>query len=174
MSEKRKKSWKEIDQQRDKSAHRREERKPSSSGRRGGDPSRSHRANLDKLFDSGQISELVKQRDAQTGVQADAAGPSRRKLEARILEAADRESKVAAIDAYLAAFSLPRDFDTVAHVLDHPDDEIVEQTLEHLEAMLEQDKPRRPRTLVAKLKGVAELNEWGRLRKKAQALLDKL
>jgi hypothetical protein len=173
MSESRKKSWKEIDQQRDRSAHRREQ--PGAAGRkRGGDPSRGHRAALDQLFDSGQISELVRQRDEQTGVQADAAGPSRRKLSEQIQQAPDRDAKIAAIDAYLAAFSLPRDYDTLAHLLDHPDDEIVEQTLERLAEQLAEQKPRRPRTLVAQLRSVAELNEWGRLRKKAQALLDQL
>lgn len=91
-----------------------------------------------------------------------------------MLDAPDKKAKLAAIDAYLAAFPSVRDFEVLAHVLDHPDDEVVEDALAQIEALLEQEAPRRPRTLIAQLKTVAELNEWGRLRKRAKALLEKL
>ncbi len=174
MSEKRKKSWKEIDRQRDRSQHRRDEPQSGGRGRRGGDPSRSHRAALDQLFSSGKISELVKQRDEETGVTPDQAGPTRRELGERVQSAPDKESKIAAIEAYLEAFPRVKDFEVLAHVLDHPDDEVVEDALEQIAALLEEETPRRPRTLIAQLKNVAELNEWGRLRKRAKAILETL
>jgi hypothetical protein len=170
----RKKSWREIDRQKDRSAHRKEEPKPGPGRRRGGDPSRSHRAALDHLFDSGKIGELVQQRDAATGVSPDEAGPSRRKLSQQIEEAATRDAKIAAIDRYLETFSLPKDFDTLAQMLDHPDPDVVTSVLEQVEILLEDEKPRRPRTLIAQLKSVAELSEWGKLRKRATALLARL
>lgn len=173
MSEKRKKSWKEIDRQRDRSDHRRDDR-PSGHASRGGDGSRSHRSALDKLFSSGKIADLVKKRDQETGVEAEPAGPSRRNLGQAIVEAPDRDAKIQAIDTYLDAFSMPRDAEVLAQLLDHPDDEIVEHALDQVEALLGEGPIRRARTLVAQLKIVAELNEWGRLRRRAQALLEQI
>jgi len=174
MSEKRKKSWKEIDRQRDRSQHRRDDRPSGRSSRRGVDASRSHRSALDQLFSSGKIGELVRKRDEETGVDASSRGPSRQRLSRAIIEAPDREARTQAIDAYLAAFSMPRDLEVLAHVLDHPDDEVVEHALDQVEALLKDGPARRARTLVAQLKSVAELSEWGRLRRRAQALLDRL
>jgi hypothetical protein len=174
MREKRKKSWKEIDRQRDRSQHRRDER-PGAGRPRGGDASRSRRSALDQLFSSGKIADLVKQRDQETGVEASASGPSRRQLGQAILEATDRNAKLRAIDAYLEAFSMPRDLEVLAHVLDHPDDEVVEQALDQIATCLAEDgPPRRARTLRAQLKIVADLSEWGKLRRRAEALLDQL
>ena len=69
---------------------------------------------------------------------------------------------------------MPRDFELLAHFLEHDDPDVVEETLSRIGALLEDEKPRRARTLVAKLKAVAELSEWGKLRKAATALLEKL
>ena len=78
---KRKRSWREIDRKKDRSAHRQDEPAPGKRPKRGAaSASRSHRSTLDQLFDSGKIGELVQQRDAETGTRATSTGPSRRKL----------------------------------------------------------------------------------------------
>jgi hypothetical protein len=172
---KRKRSWREIDRNKDRSAHRAEPAAPHRGPRSPVAASRSHRSALDHLFSSGKVGELVKQRDQQTGVAAeDPDGPSRRSLTARIEQAADREAKIAALDAYLARFSLPADFDLLCHVLDHPDPDVVGEALDRIEALLETEPPRRARTLIAQLKILQDLSEWGKLRRRAAALLEKL
>jgi hypothetical protein len=172
---KRKRSWREIDRNKDRSAHRQE----SPGGTRGpkgqAAASRSHRSALDRLFYSGKVGELVKQRDQETGVTAeDPDGPSRRSLIQQIEQATDKDAKFAAIDKYLERFSLPADFDVLSHMLDHPDPDVVGNALDRIEALVETDKPRRARTLIAQLKTLQDLSEWGKLRRRAGALLEKL
>jgi hypothetical protein len=171
-----KRTWREIDRNKDRSDHRSE---PGSGQKRGpkgqAAASRSHRSALDQLFNSGKVGDLVKKRDLETGVTADDPdAPSRRKLTEQINQAPDRETKVAAMDAYLEKFSLPADFDVLSQLLDHPDPDVVGETLDKIEAMLKLEKPRRARTLIAQLKTLQDLSEWGKLRRRAAALLDKL
>lgn len=174
MSEKRKKSWKEIDAQRDRSQHRQGEPKPGGGGKPGRDPSKSHRAALDQLFASGAVAELVKKRDAETGVEAEPEGPSRKALAEAITAAPDPKARQQALEAYLAAFGLPRDFEVLALLLDHTDPDVVGEALGRIDALLAEEQPKRPRTLIAQLKSVAELSEWGKLRRQAKAILEKL
>ncbi len=173
---KRKRSWRDIDRNKDKSAHRSESGAGRPRGPKGqAAASRSHRSALDRLFNSGKVGELVKKRDEEMGVAAsDPDGPSRRSLTEKIEQATDKDAKIAAVDKYLEQFSLPPDFDFLAHVLDHPDPDIVGDALDRIEGLLETDKPRRARTLVAQLKTLQDLSEWGKLRRRAGALLEKL
>jgi len=173
---KRKRSWRDIDRNKDRSDHRQESGSGRPRGAKGqAAASRSHRSALDQLFNSGKVGDLVKKRDLETGVAADDPDePSRRKLTEKINQAPDRDSKVAAIDAYLERFSLPADFDVLSQILDHPDPDVVGDALDKIEALLEIDKPRRARTLIAQLKTLQDLSEWGKLRRRAAALLDKL
>ncbi|MDY0004869.1 MAG: hypothetical protein RBU30_26460 [Polyangia bacterium] len=174
MSEKRKKSWKEIDAQRDRSQHRRPEPPQGGPGPRGRDPSRSYRTALDELFSSGAVGKLVEKRDEETGVKVETDAPRRKELAAVIEAASGPDQRQAAIDAYRAAFGLPRDFETLAYFLEQADPDRVEEAMARIGELLDSEKPKRGRTLVAKLKAVAELSEWGRLRRGAQALLDRL
>lgn len=173
---KRKRSWREIDRNKDRSDHRREPGTGHPRGPKGqAAASRSHRSALDRLFNSGKVGELVKKRDLDTGVAAeDPDGSSRRSLTEQIEQATDKDSKIAAIDAYLEQFSLPADFDVLSHLLDHPDPDVVGEALDKIEALLDLEKPRRARTLIAQLKTLQDLSEWGKLRRRASALLDKL
>jgi len=127
------------------------------------------------LFNSGKVGDLVKKRDLDTGVaETDPDGPSRRKLTEKIEQAPDKDTKVAAIDAYLERFSLPPDFDALSHFLDHPDPDVVGEAMDKIEALLELEKPRRARSLIARLKTLADLSDWGKVRRRAAALLEKL
>ncbi len=173
---KRKRSWREIDRNKDRSDHRPESGAGHKRGpREKASASRSHRSALDQLFNSGKVGDLVKKRDLETGITADDPdAPSRRKLTEKISQAPDKDSKVAAIDAYLEKYALPADFDVLSLLLDHPDPDVVGNTLDKIEALLEIDKPRRARTLIAQLKTLQDLSEWGKLRRRATALLDKL
>lgn len=173
---KRKRSWREIDRKKDGSSHRSESPPGQPRGPKGkAAASRSHRNALDRLFTSGKVGELVKKRDAETGVEAtDPDGPSRRALAEKIEQATDKDTKIAAVDQYLERFSLPPDFDLLSHVLDHPDPDVVGDALDRIEGLLQTEKPRRARTLIAQLKTLADLSEWGKLRRRATAILELL
>jgi hypothetical protein len=169
-----KRSWREIDRNKDRSDHRQSDG-PKRGPKGQAAASRSHRTALDRLFNSGKVGDLVKKRDLDTGVAAeDLDGPSRRKLTEKIEQATDKDAKIAAIDAYLEQFSLPPDFDVLSQMLDHPDPDVVGEAMDKIESLLESQKPRRARTLIARLKTLQDLSEWGKLRRRASALLEKL
>jgi hypothetical protein len=176
------KSWRDIDRGRDQSQHRREERPAAGAGRPrrgGGDAqSHSHKALLDKLFTSGAISEYVKQRNAQTALpgdaEADASGPSRRALGQAVLDAPGRPERIAALDAFHAAFGVPADYELLTAFLQHPDREVQEETLAAIEKRLAVEKPKHGRTLVAELRSLADLGDWPDLRARAEALVRRL
>lgn len=178
MSEKRKKSWREIDRQKDRSAHRREE--PAAGGRPRRSPvsqSRSHRAALDRLFDSGDIGEIVRKKEASQAA-ADATesaqGPSRRQLQQAIEKATDRDERISAMDAYLRAYSLVGDFALLGLMLEHPDPDVVHQAMDLLEELLKREKPRRAGVLRAALRQIEDLGEVAALRRRATELLERL
>jgi hypothetical protein len=175
-----KRSWREIDQMRDRSAQRREAPAARGGGGQGSAVrSQSHRALLDRLFTSGAIGEYVKQRNEQTAVpgeaEADAPGrPSRRALGQAVLGASTRPERLTAIDAYLDVYGYPSEYELLTFFLQHPDREVQERTLATLEARLALEKPKHGRTLVAELRNLAELGDWPELRDRAEALIRKL
>jgi hypothetical protein len=174
MSEKRKKSWREIDRKKDRSAHRQEEPAAGRGRRRSpAGQSRSHRAALDRLFDSGGIGDLVRKQDEQTGRAPDgeSKGPSRRQLQQAIEKATQRDERIRAMDAYLAAYSLVGDFELLGLMLEHPDTDVVQQAMDLLEELLQREKPRRPGGLRAQLRNIEELGEVATLRRRAEHLL---
>ncbi len=171
----RRRSWREIDRARDSGKGRASGPGASRPSRGRAAASRSHRNALDRLFESGKVGELVKRRDEETGLlTSSSASPSRRALTEKIERAPDRAAKVAALDAYLERFSPPADFDLLTHLLDHPDPDVVGDALDRMEELLVTDKPRRTRTLVARLKTLRDLSEWGRLRRRAEELLEQI
>ena len=173
---KRTRSWREIDRKKDRSDHRQEQ--PTGGGphgpKGGAARSRSHRSALDQLFNSGKIADLIKKKDAETGVEAKAAGPSRQQLTKALEKATSRDEKVKAIDTYLEAYALPPDYDILTHVLEHSDKDVVADALSKIEDLLEIEKPRRARSLTAQLRNISELSEYGSLRKHAGRVLEKL
>jgi hypothetical protein len=143
------KSWREIDKAKDRSAHRKEER-PAFEGKRGGVRSqKTYRAALDRLFESGKISELV---GKETSADGAPAGGSRIRMLARIEKAVDRETICKEVDAYLQEHDLPDDIDILGKVLEHRDPALQRQAMERIDRLLEQGKPKRQRAMVAQLK----------------------
>lgn len=162
-SEKRKKSWKEIDQQRDRSQHRREPRPDHPPGTRPGRSSARYRAALEKAFNTGSMGKVAERlsaampdapRSSEDGKEPSA--PARQKLIHQVTSAAHTKEAVEALNELMKHFDLPDDFDVLTRALEHPDEDVTVRVMHKLEAMLKTQKPRRPRTLVARLRLLEE------------------
>jgi hypothetical protein len=93
---------------------------------------------------------------AQTPVPAASKDPEReqrQKLLAKIRESEGRDAITRAIDVYVGKYTrLPDDFEILTKGLGHKSDDRVRETLDQLTALMQKDKPRRGRTLVAQLR----------------------
>lgn len=158
--EKRKKSWKEIDQQRDRSTHvqRKDERAVKLPE---GRSSRRYRAALENAFRIGSMGKVVEKLsqnpDAPTASDASAEKtdsaqrPARQKLIHSVTSAATTADTVEALNRLLEWYELPEDFDLLTRALEHPDDKVKLRSMEIMERMLATTKPRRSGVLKARL-----------------------
>jgi hypothetical protein len=166
------KSWRDIDKMRDRSAHRHDERAPGAERKRGPGSQKSYRAALDRLFETGKIAELVEQR--APGSTPD-AGETRIKLLGRIEKAIDRDSICGEVDAYLAQFhELPDELEILGKVLEHRDPELQRRAMEAIARLLEHEQPKRRRTMVAQLKIIRDAGYDKEMVALATSLLQRL
>jgi hypothetical protein len=100
--------------------------------------------------------DVTRPADAREPVPQTSKDPEReqkQKLLAKIRDSEGRDAITRAIDAYVGKYTrLPDDFEILTKGLGHKNDERVRQTLEQLTALMQRDKPRRGRTLVAQLR----------------------
>jgi len=90
---------------------------------------------------------------APAGVARDPEREAKQKLLAKIREAEGREAVTRAVDAFVAKYpKLPDDVEILTKCLGHRSDDRVRCTLDQLSTLVERDKPRRARTLVAQLR----------------------
>lgn len=168
------KSWREIDKARDGSSHRSDDRPPlGGQSPRGQRRQRSYRAALDRLFNSGKISELVAEK-APEAAQSSGTGKDRLKELARIRDAASREDVTREVDAFLKQHPLPDDIEILTRVLEHRDPGIQLQAMERIEALLEEHPPKRVRALVGQLKMIRDLADDRELTEIASRLIERL
>lgn len=167
-------SWREIDRNKDRSAHRKEER-PEGGGRRGGPRrERSYRAALDRLFDSGKIAELVEQKAPSS--EGDAGGGDNRiKALARIRDAAGRDEVTREVDAYLKQWDrLPDDLEVLARLLEHRDPGLQLEAMERIDGLLERERPKRTRAMLGQLRMIRDVGDDPELVSLARRLIERL
>ncbi|MBK8482708.1 MAG: hypothetical protein IPL40_16340 [Proteobacteria bacterium] len=170
--ERRRKSWREIDQQRGQSPQRREER-PAGGAPRGARSQQSYRSALDRLFESGRIGQLV---DAQAG----AASPpdpelvQRQALLRALVMAEGRDAVTQAAEAYLAHGAWPEDVEALARVIEHRDPARQAEAIERMLAQLEGQRPRRARAVLGQLRLIRDTADDERLVSLAEQLLARL
>ncbi|HEY7956921.1 MAG: hypothetical protein ACHQ17_11525 [Polyangia bacterium] len=171
-----KKSWREIDAQRDgtrRSSPRPEDSRSTASADRA---SKQYRAELDALFAKGEVGKLAEklaQPVRQPPGLVDAPRPKgapepqaaepekpvddpRAVLRKKILTALGRDEISRAVDRYVKAHGLPRDFEVLEQALEHVKEDRVTEALQTLESMLAREKPKRSRTLAGKLRLLEE------------------
>ena len=178
-----KKSWREIDSQRDKSAPRAEG--PSGARGAGGVKSdRQYRAALEALFDKGGIGKVADKMAEKMGApplprasSAPAAPPvdeGRLALRKKVAEAIGRDEVTRALDRFLKEYPLPEDFEVLEQALDHRHEDRVRDALGLLEKMFARELPKRTRVLSAKLRTLEENSDDKDIRESAKRLRARL
>jgi len=158
-----KRSWREIDSARDRSAHRRDQR-PDASGPRHERTTKRYRSALSQAFDSGALGKLV----------GEAEGQGNPGLIAAIREAHTPEELSDAVDRALAAGPLPDDAEVWARVVEHRDEDRVREALLRLEVLLGEQTLRRSRALRARLRYLEEISDDEEIRRLSAELRNRL
>lgn len=187
-----KKSWREIDSQRDRGGS---SRAPSDAARdRLGLPaqrsSKQYRAALEALFEKGGVGKIAEKIEEKAGpppsgvpspkgpprerVVAPAADENRAALRKKILEAIGRDEITRAADRYLKEHPLPDDFEVLEQVIEHRKADRQREALGAIERMLDKDRPKRTRVLAAKLRLIEETSDEKELRETAARLRARL
>jgi hypothetical protein len=131
--DRRKKSWREIDRQKNRSNH--VDRDRNDGSRNDGD-SRSdakYKRDLDKLFKSGQVPDRFK--EMLKGLEPEEGTPeAERKAAIDAIRQADGfRAFVKVVSEYQkVGWKLPDDEDLLVRMLDHPDERVVRDVLEHV------------------------------------------
>jgi len=176
-------SWRDVDRQKDRSAHRKEERRDGDRGPRGPRREKSYRAALDRLFESGKIAELVQQKDPTAA--AEQGGENRIKALAAIRNATGRDELTAALDAFVAKFgaaeegggrlaALPDDMEVLGQALQHRDPNVQLEAMERIDALLERERPKRTRAMLGLLRMIRDVDEDPDLTRLAKRLIERL
>lgn len=132
MSEdkKRKRSWREIDRQKDRSYHRREEAKlPFPDQKRS---NKAYKAELERFFDSGVASQRIKtlmKETAKTNPIASQESGDRIACVRKVRSAETFDEFISAVDELRDKYGLPSDLEILSRVLEHPDQDTVRDAL---------------------------------------------
>ena len=153
------KSWREIDAQRDHSGQttsRGRDGKPPKPGR----AQKSYRAALDRLFESGGVGKLLEQAAGKPAPPSETED-TRAKLVAKVVGALGPDEVTRAVDVYLAKFPAPPDdFDFLGTMLQHRDGLRVAEAIHALGQQLDRGvKPKRPRAITAHLRMIEEVGD---------------
>ena len=143
--ERRKKSWKEIDRNKDRSKHTGRRTVDNPMGPRAKRAVKlgysSYKSSLDKLFDEGVMTDGLKKtlgRHADAATGAKATDGSRTDLLRKMKKASDFKKFLDLVAKYRkAGFSYPDDFELLIRLLDHPDEDVLLEVLEALEGALQ-------------------------------------
>lgn len=166
-------SWREIDRNKDRSAHRQEERPEPGQRRGGARQKRSYRAALDRLFETGKIADLVEQKTGEKGKGDDS--DNRIKALAKIRDAGDRDEVTRLVDAYLQKFDeLPDDLELLGRVLEHRNPTWQLEAMERIDRLLETEQPKRTRAMLGQLKMIRDIGDDPELVQLAKKLIARL
>lgn len=172
--DRRRKSWREIDRQRERSTHRKEDRPEPAAKRTGPKSQHAYRAALDKLFETGKIADLVEQKAPGTAISS-GEGENRIKLLAKIRDALDRDTIVATIDSYLQRFNeLPEDMEILGKALEHRSASVQKEAMEKINHLLDREQPKRSRAMLGQLKIIRDVGDDREMTELASKLILRL
>jgi hypothetical protein len=187
-----KKSWREIDSQRDRSGGSRPQGQPKPSPRQAEQASKNYRAQLDALFAKGEVGKFAAKlaggppgmRSEPAPAKKEEAAPPpppeppkedpRAVLRKKLLEALGRDEISRAFDRYLKAHGMPADFELLEQGLEHNKPERQLDVLGALDKLLDKEKPKRSRTLVGKLRFIEETSSDDDLKSAATRIRTKI
>jgi hypothetical protein len=176
-SDKPKKSWRELDRQKDRSLHRREERPALNPQKkaRADSASKVYKSQLDRFFDGeGRAPAQVKDKLAAIeDVSPD--GQARKAAIQKIKDAATSTAKRAAVAEFLSRWELPPDHDVLVELLACDDDDYAAMAMRVIDGLLAQNRPpRRGAVLEQRLKRIVSLSEEPSVQNTARELIKKL
>lgn len=167
-------SWRERDSQRNQSTHTREEAPAGGRGRapRVESATANYKRQLNALFDRGVVPDALKDKLPEGSLEP----TGRQKLLREIREASDVRVLKKAVDALVAEHGMPEeDLDALLRILEHPDDRILAQALEKLEAYVESGRQvDRKVRFVARLRNVEASSFDPRVQAQAGRLANRL
>jgi hypothetical protein len=172
-----KRSWREIDKNKDSSKHRQQDRKPMSPHKtaRAESASKVYKSKLDAFFSGdGKVPAHVKEKvDAlQT---ASSEGKARTSAIKAIKDANTSSAADKAVAAYLEKWELPPDFEVLSQVLTCSDEDYILDAMEIMKKIIKENRlPRRVQLLEQRLRRVKTLAEDPDLQEKADQLIKKL
>jgi hypothetical protein len=169
-----KKSWREVDRMRDKSAHRKrdKEREPPPGRRRTG-YSR-YKSSLDRLFDGGAGSEKLKKLVREKIGDGDLGGAERQQALRAIRDAGTGKELRKAVAAFREQWEMPGDFEILTRVLELHEDDVLLDALQALDALLDHERPRRTSTMQLHLQRIADETDEDEIRELAEKILGRL
>ncbi|MEZ4273307.1 MAG: hypothetical protein R3C68_18270 [Myxococcota bacterium] len=146
------KSWRELDRQRDKSGHRPEDR---TSGRKSpaqeSQGYRAYKTQLNKLFDGGGLPEALKERLQESGIGNESK--QRKAALQEICQAKTPKSVMGALKTYRESFGFPEDEEVLAKLLDlDQEPDIIRETLHALDMLHEAGGLKRASSLKGRIK----------------------
>lgn len=171
----RKKSWREIDNAKDRNAPRRFERPGTTpDGRR---TSKSYKAELDQFFDSGKASHRIKGLMKTSGVPETKAEPEdKKRLELiRTIRASETfDAFVQAVDTLRKDYDLPDDIDILTRVLEHPSEDAIQDAIQRLLELCLRMSLAQTKAIVMRLNSIEHATEEPKTLALMKELRDKL
>jgi len=180
QGERTRKSWREIDQVRDGSAHRRqrERDREREATARANAAAKAHRSALEALFapkavvdDKPAMPKTVPRLVLPPNPEADPRNAERRQLLGKFLAATGTASISKAANAFLAAgFVFPEDQETHVQMLEHTDEQLVSDSIAKLASILAGELPKRRPIIEQRLRRIEEQADTNGTREAAAAL----
>ncbi len=170
-------SWRDIDKNKDRSQHRKEDRAPMNPFKqaRADSASKVYKSKLDSFFDGdGKAPDHVREKLAGI-TETSEEGKARAKALKNIKDAATSSALDKAFGAYLKKWEMPPDYDILSQALNCGDEEYVGAALDMLEEMFQEKRvPRHVQLLEQRLRKVKTLAEDPDLQDKAATLMKEL
>ena len=166
------KSWRERDNAKDRSSHR---DGPGAGGRapkRESQAYRAYKSELNKIFEGGGLPEHLKEQLGETELGKRSAAEKEAR-ESLLAEFKPRKF-LKAFRSYRADFGFPSDGDLLGRLLDTDDDELVLETMEHIESLHAEGELKRASALKARIKSALIALDDPEVHAKGKALLEVL
>ena len=176
-SDKPKRSWRDIDRNKDKSAHRKEDRPPMNPFKqaRADSASKVYKSKLDSFFEGDAKAPAPVREKLAKITDTSEEGKARNKAIKAIKDAATSSALDKAFAAFLKDWEMPPDYDVLSQALNCGDEEYVGAALDMLEEMFKEKRvPRQAQLLEQRLRKVKTLAEEPDLQDKASKLMKDL
>ena len=164
-----KRSWREIDQMREKKRSSQKNSDTTESKKASSQAYKSYKSQLNKLFDGGGMPDLLREKLASVGI-ADTSSLKKAAKEA-IIKASDEHTLSEAFMHYCDLYGTPEDEQVFSRLLDSSDAMLIKKCLSLLELLHTEGKALRSASLRARLQTITIVHDDPVIEQTAQKLL---